>query len=51
VAGVAAGLLAILGQGVFDYVLRNAVANIATWALIGALLVCLREARGAEPRS
>jgi O-antigen ligase len=45
VAGVAAGLLAILGQGVFDYVLRNAVANIATWALVGALLVCLREAR------
>jgi O-antigen ligase len=48
VAGVAAGLLAILGQGVFDYVLRNAVANIATWALIGALLVCLREARSAR---
>ncbi|HEV8602071.1 MAG TPA: O-antigen ligase family protein [Gaiellaceae bacterium] len=48
VAGVAAALLAIFGQGLFDYVLRNAVANIATWAMIGALLVCLREARRAR---
>jgi O-antigen ligase len=47
VAGLAAGLLAILGQGAFDYVLRNAVANMAVWAMIGALLVCLREARRA----
>jgi hypothetical protein len=47
VAGVAAALLAIFGQGVFDYVQRNAVANIATWAMVGALLVCLREARRA----
>jgi hypothetical protein len=29
-------------------VLRNAVANIATWGMIGALLVCLREARRAQ---
>ena len=46
-AGIAAGLLAILGQGAFDFVLRNAVANIATWAMIGALLVCQREAQRA----
>jgi O-antigen ligase len=45
IAGVAAALLAIFGQGVFDYVQRNAVANIATWAMVGALLVGLREAR------
>jgi O-antigen ligase len=51
VAGLAAGLLAILGQGAFDYVLRNAVANMATWAIIGALLVCLREARRAARAS
>lgn len=50
VAGLAAGLLAMLGQGVFDYVFRNAVVHIAVWALIGGLLVCLREARSARPR-
>lgn len=49
-AGIAAGLLAMLGQGLFDYVFRNAVVNIAVWALIGGLLVCLREARIARPR-
>jgi O-antigen ligase len=48
VAGLAGALLAIFVQGFFDYVLRNAVANIATWGMIGALLVCLREARRAQ---
>ena len=41
-------LLAILGQGLFDYVFRNAVVNIALWALIGALLVCRREGQRAS---
>jgi O-antigen ligase len=50
VAGLAAGLLAVLGQGMFDYVFRNAVVHIAVWALIGGLLVCLREAKRARPR-
>lgn len=47
VAGLAGALLAMFGQGFFDYVFRNAVVNIAMWAMIGALLVCLREARRA----
>jgi len=47
-AGLGAALLAIVGQGLFDYVFRNAVANVALWGTIGALLVCLREARRAE---
>jgi O-antigen ligase len=50
VAGLAAGLLAMLGQGMFDYVFRNAVVSIAVWGLIGGLLVCLREARRAPAR-
>lgn len=45
VAGLAGALLAMFGQGFFDYVFRNAVVNIAMWGMIGALLVCLREAR------
>lgn len=45
VAGIAGGLIAMLGQGLFDYVFRNAVVHIAAWGLIGGLLVCLREAR------
>lgn len=47
-AGLGAGLLAIVGQGLFDYVFRNAVANVALWGMVGALLVCLREARRAQ---
>jgi len=50
VAGLAAGLLAMLGQGMFDYVFRNAVVHIAAWGAIGGLLVCLREARRAPAR-
>jgi O-antigen ligase len=48
--GLAAALLSVLGQGFFDYVFRNSVVNVALWALIGALLVCRREAlRASEP--
>lgn len=50
VAGLAAGLLAMLGQGMFDYVFRNAVVHIAAWGAIGGLLVCLREASRAPAR-
>jgi putative inorganic carbon (hco3(-)) transporter len=50
VAGLAAALLGMLGQGMFDYVFRNAVVSIAAWGLIGGLLVCLREARRAPVR-
>jgi O-antigen ligase len=42
VAGVTAGLLAMLGQGLVDYTLRNAVVFVALWAVIGALLACTR---------
>ena len=43
ICGIAAGLIAVLGQGIFDYLLRNAVLWILVWGLIGALLVCARE--------
>jgi O-antigen ligase len=41
-AGLTAALIAVLGQGIFDYLLRNAVLWICVWGLIGALLVCVR---------
>jgi putative inorganic carbon (HCO3(-)) transporter len=44
VAGLTGALLSVVGQGFFDYVLRNAVIFVAVWGLIGALLVCRREA-------
>lgn len=43
IAGVTAGLISVLGQGIFDYLLRNAVLWILVWGLIGALLVCARQ--------
>jgi O-antigen ligase len=43
IAGLTAALIAVLGQGIFDYLLRNAVLWILVWGLIGALLVCARE--------
>lgn len=42
IAGISAGLLALLGQGVVDYTFRNAVVFVAVWAAIGALLSCTR---------
>jgi O-antigen ligase len=44
VAGVAAGLIAVVVQGTVDYALRNAVVWLTLWTLIGVLLVCRREA-------
>jgi putative inorganic carbon (hco3(-)) transporter len=44
VLAIAAALIAVLGQGLFDYVLTNAVLHITTWGLIGLLIVCRREA-------
>jgi putative inorganic carbon (hco3(-)) transporter len=43
VVGLAAALLSVVGQGLVDFTLRNAVVHIALWGLIGALLVCRRE--------
>jgi hypothetical protein len=43
VVGLAAALLSVVGQGIFDYVFGNAVVHIALWGVIGALLVCRRE--------
>ncbi len=37
-AGIVASLLAVLGQGVFDYLLRNAVLFMTVWMLIGLAL-------------
>jgi O-antigen ligase len=45
VAGIAAGLVSILVQGMVDYTLRNAVNLYATWAVIGILLAFVREVR------
>lgn len=42
IAGIAAALLATVGQGVFDYLLRNAVLFMVVWALIGLLLASAR---------
>lgn len=44
VLGIAASLLTVLTQGVFDYVIPNPVVYTAFWTLVGALLVARREA-------
>jgi putative inorganic carbon (hco3(-)) transporter len=38
IAGMVAGLIAVLGQGPFDYTWRNTVVFVAISALVGALL-------------
>jgi putative inorganic carbon (HCO3(-)) transporter len=50
-AGLTGGMIAVLGQGIFDYLLRNAVLWMLVWGLIGALLVCARQygAFGPQP--
>jgi O-antigen ligase len=48
-AGLGAALVAMLGQGIFDYLLRNAVLWIILWGLLGAILVCAREYRSLLP--
>lgn len=50
IAGLAAALIAVLGQGIFDYLLRNAVLWVLVWGLIGALLVCARQYEVFGPR-
>ncbi len=50
VAGISAALLSVLGQGLVDYTLRNAVIFVTVWALVGALLVCRRELVAAAQR-
>jgi putative inorganic carbon (hco3(-)) transporter len=44
VIGISAALLSVLVQGFFDYVIPNPVVYTAFWTLVGALLVCRREA-------
>ena len=43
VIGISAGLLTVLAQGFFDYVIPNPVVYTAFWTLVGALLVARRE--------
>ena len=43
VIGIGAGLLTVLVQGFFDYVIPNPVVYMAFWTLVGALLVARRE--------
>ena len=52
IAGIVAALIAVVGQGFFDYILRNAVLFMTVWALVGALLACdriVRERVGDQP--
>jgi O-antigen ligase len=51
IAGIVAALVAVVGQGVFDYLLRNAVLFMFVWTLIGALLVCAQQYAPARARS
>jgi O-antigen ligase len=44
VAGVGAALLSVLGQGLVDYTMRNAVILLEVWMLVGAVLVVRHEA-------
>jgi O-antigen ligase len=44
IIGISAALLTVLVQGFFDYVIPNPVVYTAFWTLVGALLVCRREA-------
>ena len=48
--GIAAALLAVLGQGIVDYPMTNSVVHIAVWCLIGTLLAAAR-APNARSRS
>jgi O-antigen ligase len=48
IAGLGAALLSVLGQGLVDYTLRNAVILLEVWMLVGAVLVVRREAERAE---
>lgn len=41
-AGVIAALISILGQGLFDYTLRNAVIFLSVWSLLGIVLAAGR---------
>jgi putative inorganic carbon (hco3(-)) transporter len=44
--GIAAALVTVVGQGFFDFVLGNPVLHITVWALIGCLIVAVREGVG-----
>jgi O-antigen ligase len=44
VLGMAAALLTVLAQGMFDYVIPNPVVFAAFWTLVGGVLVARREA-------
>jgi putative inorganic carbon (hco3(-)) transporter len=46
--GFAAGLVAVAGQSLFDYTLRNAVVHITLWGFVGVLLACRRTAAGID---
>ena len=47
VAGLGAGLLAIVGQGAVDFIFRNPVIFVVVWTTVGLLCAALR---AAEPR-
>lgn len=45
VVSLQAGLIAVAGQGIVDYTLRNSVLFLVFWAIIGALLAADRTTR------
>jgi putative inorganic carbon (hco3(-)) transporter len=42
IAGIVAALITVVGQGIFDYLLRNAVLLVTVWALVALLLASAR---------
>jgi len=50
VAGAGAALVALVGQGLVDFTLRNPLLLFLSWTLVGVVLVGGREARKARAR-
>lgn len=46
-AGVGCALVTVIGQGLLDYTLTNAVLFLTVWLLLGMLLVAIRDGRRA----
>ena len=49
VAGLSAALVAVMGQGIVDYTLRNSAIMATVFALVGLLLAAARVGRHEEP--
>jgi hypothetical protein len=38
IAGIAASLITVFGQGLVDYNMRNTVIHLAVWGVVGMML-------------